>query len=90
MLRLVRTATLAGLTLGLIGATVTNAGAEAGRDQQPGHWAIYPGPHGELFGAEIGGGTIAPRSPSSDQIRGPVHDGLTGAVRPGNPSPSVR
>ena len=35
-------------------------------------------------------GSVAPRAPSSDQIRGPAHDPRTGTVRPGNPSPSVR
>ncbi|WP_336487788.1 hypothetical protein [Methylobacterium nigriterrae] len=35
-------------------------------------------------------GSVGQVAPVSDQIRGPAHDGRTGAVRPGNPSPSVR
>ena len=35
-------------------------------------------------------GSVMPRAPTSDQIRGPIHDPRTGTMRPGNPSPSVR
>ncbi|RVU15072.1 hypothetical protein [Methylobacterium oryzihabitans] len=39
--------------------------------------------------ADIATGTVSPRQPQSDQIRGPVEDSM-GRTRPGNPSPSVR
>ncbi|WP_298956510.1 hypothetical protein [uncultured Methylobacterium sp.] len=38
---------------------------------------------------DITTGTVSPRQPQSDQIRGPVEDSM-GRTRPGNPSPSVR
>lgn len=49
---------------------------------------------GGRLGAIGGGpeitGALGVNGPTSDQIRGPVHDDRTGRVRPGNPSPSVR
>ncbi|AWN41383.1 hypothetical protein U8607_08280 [Methylobacterium durans] len=89
MFRLIGTATLAGLISGFVALSVTGAGAEPRRDHRPATWTLYSGPHGELLGAELPA-EARPRAPSSDQIRGPVHDSRTGIVRPGNPSPSVR
>ncbi|MEH3146401.1 MAG: hypothetical protein PGN34_13855 [Methylobacterium frigidaeris] len=78
------TAAVAGGTI-LLGATAQAQGTAPQRAPMRNAPMMAPSPH-----SDITTGSVRARRPHSDQIRGPVVNGATGQVRPGNPSPSVR